>query len=171
MHSRNHKNTATAHAAETGPGREDRRQAILSLLRRQAIRSQAELSELLAGAGIEVNQATLSRDLRDLGLVKGPAGYEVPAAIPSAPTSTEGTAGLFRTVRQWLHSAVAAQNLVVLRTPPGAASTLAVALDQAGRELAVGTIAGDDTVLAVCATPAAARRLARQLLAMKESER
>lgn len=148
--------------------RDTRRERILRVLARRRVRNQAELRELLRRDGIAVNQATLSRDLRDLGVVKGKDGYEAPAAVAPDPQSTT----LWHAVHGWLLDAVAAQNLVVLRTPAGAAQALALALDRAAGEpgaLAsiVGTIAGDDTVLAVCPDGPKARALARRLLQLR----
>ncbi|MBX3461955.1 MAG: arginine repressor [Planctomycetes bacterium] len=141
-------------------GPETRRQRILDLLERGVVRSQAELQQQLADAGFEVNQATLSRDLRALGVRKSASGYELPAA-PLSPQSAHQS--LWHAVRTWLVGATAAQNLAVLRTPAGGAQPLALALDRAALSGVVGTLAGDDTVLAVCATAAKARALVRRL--------
>jgi len=146
--------------------RDERRQRILRLLGRARVRSQAELQELLADAGFDANQATLSRDLRDLGVVKGPDGYELPTAN-SAPARPEDSVWL--AARTWLLDATPAQNLVVLRTPAGGAQPLGLAIDKAELTGVVGTIAGDDTVLAVCADAARAKALARELLATKSA--
>jgi len=140
--------------------RDDRRQRILQLLERQRLRNQADLQDRLAAAGFEVNQATLSRDLRDLGVVKGSAGYVLPQATLSPTTSQQS---LWHAVHTFLVSATAAQNLVVLRTPAGGAPALALALDRAPLPGLVGTIAGDDTVLVVCTDAGRARSLVRQL--------
>jgi transcriptional regulator of arginine metabolism len=133
---------------------------VLALVQQRSIRSQAELQELLRKQGIAVNQATLSRDLRQLGLVKGPAGYAVPAA--TAPPAGADLA-LLHAVQEWLLGAKPAQNLVVLRTPAGGAQPLAVALDRAAIPDVLGSIAGDDTVLLVTQGPRAARRIARHV--------
>lgn len=140
--------------------RDERRQRILRLLERERLRNQAELQERLAAGGFEVNQATLSRDLRDLGVVKGKDGYELPQATLSPQTAHQS---LWHAVHTWLVSATAAQNLVVMRTPAGGAQALGLALDHAELAGVVGTIAGDDTVLAVCADAARARSLVKQL--------
>lgn len=140
--------------------RSERRQRILRLLERARVRNQAELQDRLAAAGFAVNQATLSRDLRDLGVVKGPEGYELPQG-PLSPQSAQPS--LWHAVHTFLLGATAAQNLVVLRTPAGGAQALGLALDRAALPGVVGTIAGDDTVLAVCADAAKARALVRQL--------
>ncbi len=140
-----------------------RRQRILTLLENERIKNQAALQERLADAGIEVNQATLSRDLRALGVVKSKDGYE----LPQAPLSPATSQSLWHAVHTWLVGATAAQNLVVLRTPAGGAQPLGLAIDRAALPGVVGTIAGDDTVLAVCADPKKARSLVRQLGAHK----
>jgi transcriptional regulator of arginine metabolism len=140
--------------------RDERRQRILHLLERERLKSQAELQDLLAAAGFEVNQATLSRDLRDLGVVKGPDGYELPQGTLSPQSATQS---LWHAVHTWLVGATAAQNLVVLRTPAGGAQPLGLAIDKAALSGVVGTIAGDDTVLAVRADAQKARSLVRQL--------
>src|SRR5690606_34663354 len=125
----------------------------------RAVRSQTELGELLAAEGFQANQGTLSRDLRQLGIVKGPDGYAVPDAVRGAvPTDPLGEA-----VRQWLRRATTVAHQVVLRTPAGGAQPLAVALDRAALRGVVGTLAGDDTSLVVCAGPSAARRVQKVL--------
>lgn len=144
--------------------RDSRRERILAWIGRERVRSQAELQQLLEQEGFVVNQATLSRDLRDLGVVKGPEGYELPSASPTPETTGSS---LWHAVHAWLLSAVAAQNLVVLKTPPSGASPLALALDRMPPDGTVGTIAGDDTVLVVCTDSIKARSLARRLQALK----
>ena len=125
------------------------------------MRSQADLQERLAGDGYEVNQATLSRDLRFLSVVKGKDGYELPQSTLSPQTAQQS---LWHAVHTWMVAASAAQNLVVLRTPAGGAQALGLAIDRAELAGVVGTIAGDDTVLAVCADAQKARSLVRRLL-------
>lgn len=140
--------------------RDQRRQRILTLLERARVKNQAELQRRLADDGHDVNQATLSRDLRDLGVVKGKDGYE----LPQAPLSAQNAqTSLWHAVHTWLLSATPAQNLVVLRTPAGGAMALGVALDQAALPGVVGTIAGDDTLLAVCSDNQKARALVQRL--------
>jgi len=144
--------------------RDSRRERILACIGRERVRNQAELQQLLEAEGFAVNQATLSRDLRDLGVVKGPEGYELPTGAPTPETSGSS---LWHAVHAWLLSAVAAQNLVVVRTPPSGASPMALALDRTPPDGMVGTIAGDDTVLAVCTDAGKARSIVRRLLALK----
>ena len=139
--------------------RDARRQRIVALLRRTAVHSQAELQHLLAERGVEVNQATLSRDLRDLGVVKGKDGYELPTVADLPPESAHHS--LWHALVNWLLEATPAQNLLVLRTPPGGAQPLALAIDHAALPGIVGTVAGDDTVLAIFPTATKARSLGR----------
>ena len=145
----------------TQESREARRRRILTVLQKQAVHSQAELQALLAERGVEANQATLSRDLRDLGVMKGKDGYELPSVANQSPDNAHQS--LWHAVQNWLVEATAAQNLVVLQTPAGGAHPLGLALDRAGLTGVVGTIAGDDTVLAICANHNKARSLVRKL--------
>src|SRR5262249_9668195 len=119
--------------------------------------------------GIEVNQATLSRDLRAMKLLKGPEGYELPP--DASPAANDAALALWSAVHGWLTSATPAQNLVVLRTPPGGANALAVALDRAGWREVLGTLAGDDTVIIVTRKGADARKIVRALQDLKERKR
>lgn len=144
--------------------RQQRHQAILDAVQAHAPRSQSELSEFLAEEGFEVNQATLSRDLRQLGVVKGPQGYSLPAK--GRATSSTNSGNITQSVRLWLVSATPAQNQIVLRTPPGGAQPLALALDRNPPEALLGTIAGDDTILAICSDKKAAQQLADELEAL-----
>ena len=118
------------------PTRAERQSAIVTVLGNRPVRSQAELQQALAGRGIAANQATLSRDLRELGVLKGQHGYELP---PAAAGSGNGAASAALTkatdirlaARNWLVTATPAENLVVLHTPTGGAQPLALALDNA----------------------------------------
>lgn len=141
--------------------REARRHQILNLIEQQSIKSQEALGDALETAGISVNQATLSRDLRDLGVVKGKDGYELPSLLlPSNPASQS----LWHTVNSWVLSATPAQNQLVLRTPPGGAQALALAIDNSDLAEVIGTIGGDDTVLVICANDRKAKALQKKLL-------
>jgi transcriptional regulator of arginine metabolism len=150
-------------------GRDQRHALILAWVRQRRVRNQLELQDLLAERGIDVNQATLSRDLRAMGLLKGPDGYELPPD-PARPVDDTAMA-LWIAVHSWLASATPAQNLVVLRTPPGGANPLAIALDRARWKEVLGTLAGDDTVLVVTRKGAEARKLVRLLQDLKERKR
>lgn len=143
-----------------------RRDEILRVLRDGAVHSQEELQQRLARRGIDVAQPTLSRDLKDLGLAKTPSGYVVPgeegaAADPDREAHLRGR--LERALREWLLDVAPAGTLVVLKTPPAAANTVARAIDEAGLEGMTGSIAGDDTIFLATPSGAAAAKLARFL--------
>jgi transcriptional regulator of arginine metabolism len=117
---------------------------ILNLVRARNLHTQEELADALRAQGIAATQVTLSRDIRELGLVKTPEGYSQ-TPNPSAPS----VPGFDSIAREFLLDVRLAQNLLVLRTPPGHANALASALDHAEFPEVTGTIAGDDTVLVV----------------------
>jgi transcriptional regulator of arginine metabolism len=154
-----------------------RQARIVELITRTAIRSQAELATMLAAEGVEVAQATLSRDLEELGAVKlrGPDGgapvYVLPEDGHPMRASGSGTSRLTRLLGEMLVSVDASGNLAVLRTPPGAAQFLASAIDRAALHDVVGTIAGDDTILVVAREPLTGTELARRIAALSESSR
>ena len=124
-----------------------RRQAsILKLIRARRVYTQQELVGALKAQKIPATQVTLSRDIRDLGLVKTPRGYaQADAETPPQPARPDVAA----VAREILLDVKQAQNLLVLRTPPANANALAAAIDQAEWPEVTGTIAGDDTVLIV----------------------
>ena len=156
----------------TAPLTKAARQArIVELLEQQPVASQTQLGRLLAEAGVAVTQATLSRDLDDLGAVKVRTTAGMAYAVPEENAPRGGTAEavdhrLARLLEELLVSAEASGDLVVLRTPPGGAHFLGSALDRAGLPEVAGTVAGDDTVLLVTREPArpAAASLAERLL-------
>ncbi|WP_238011485.1 arginine repressor [Dactylosporangium sp. AC04546] len=134
-------------APATKTARHDR---ISALIRGSAVRSQTELAELLASDGIQVTQATLSRDLEELRAVKVRGAYLIPEDGERAlRPAEEPPTRLIRLLRELLTGVDCSGNLVVLRTPPGAAQFLASAIDRTGLPDIVGTIAGDDTILVV----------------------
>ena len=140
--------------------------AILRARQDLRVRSQDELAELLKQRGFDTTQTTLSRDLRALGVVKTPDGYAMPESVDA---STAADSALQDTLSRWLISATPAQNQVVLRTPPGGAQAVGLALDRRATTDAdiVGTIAGDDTVLVICPDARTATRLSRRLIAVR----
>ncbi len=143
-------------SAATRAGRQAR---IIALLSAQSVHSQTELAALLADEGIDVTQATLSRDLEELGAVKlrgadgGVGVYVMPEDGSPVRGVTGGTERVSRLLVELLVSTDASGNLAVLRTPPGAAHYLASAIDRAALPYVVGTIAGDDTILLVAREP------------------
>ena len=151
-----------------------RRARIAALLATHAVTSQDELGQLLDEEGMHVTQATLSRDLLALGAVKGEQGHYVVDATADLDTSIPQAgheAALARLASELLVRAEAAGNIAVLRTPPGAAQFLAGHLDRSTVFDTVGTVAGDDTIIMVMRTPAAAEDLCHVLLRMAEQRR
>ncbi|MBM0125979.1 arginine repressor [Pimelobacter simplex] len=156
------------------------RQAIVvELLETREVRSQPELADLLGSRGVHVTQATLSRDLVELDAVKvrsttGALVYAVPAEGGNrSPVTGESAAAQHRLSRlagELLVSAEASANLVVLRTPPGAAQFLASAIDKVELADVLGTIAGDDTVLVIGRDPAGGDALAHKFTALAEGD-
>jgi transcriptional regulator of arginine metabolism len=143
---------------------------IEELIRSGAVTSQTQLGELLAAEGVQVTQATLSRDLEELGAVKlrsrdgGPAVYLIPEDGHRALRPAEqAPARLVRLLRELLNGTDHSGNLAVLRTPPGAAHYLASAIDRSGVPEVVGTIAGDDTILVVARAADGGAALAARL--------
>lgn len=155
-----------------------RQSRIVELLSRHQVRSQAELASLLAKAGMEVTQATLSRDLEELEAVKlrgadgalvyavpGEGGERIPRAYAVEPGVYElSETRLARVAEELLVSAEPSANIVVLRTPPGGAHLLASAIDHADPPSIIGTVAGDDTVMLVCRDPSGGPEVAECLL-------
>lgn len=155
---------------------------IVELLARSPVRSQSELADLLAAGGLTVTQATLSRDLDEIGAVRlrGASGgfvYVVPRDSDDAvsrPTSdrfeaaSAAHARLIRMATELLVSARASGNLVVAKTPPGGAHLLAGAIDHADLASIIGTVAGDDTVLCICRDLEGGSAVADQLLKLAD---
>ena len=160
--------------AHIPPTKNARQQLEIDLLNHREVRSQSELGELLAHNGVVVTQATLSRDLVELDAVKvrsasGALVYAAPAEggdrSPVPPRETAASESrLARLCEELLVSAEASANLVVLRTPPGAANFLASALDHAAMEGVLGTIAGDDTIMVVTQGAARSREVVDRLM-------
>ena len=153
-----------------------RHQRIIDLVTHHEIRSQTELAQRLAVEGLRVTQATLSRDLVELDAVKvrtaqGALVYAVPAEggdrTPTTPRESAAAGHrLARLCVELLVSAESSANIVVLRTPPGAAQFLASAFDKAELPDVLGTIAGDDTVVVISRDPAGGEALAQRFLAL-----
>jgi transcriptional regulator of arginine metabolism len=153
--------------------RAGRQARIVAILSSASVRSQSELAALLADEGIDVTQATLSRDLEELGAVKlrgadgGVGVYIVPEDGSPVRGVSGGTARLSRLLGELLVSAESSANLAVLRTPPGAADYLASAIDRAALPYVVGTIAGDDTLFVAARDPMTGAELASTLEKLK----
>jgi|SRR5580693_152479 transcriptional regulator of arginine metabolism len=140
-----------------------RQRAILELLKHALVASQDDLQKALRKRGIKVGQATLSRDIRDLGLSKTSQGYALSQgdghSSPSLPPVS-------RLVREFVLEVRVAQNLLVLKTSVGSAQPVAAALDDESWPEAVGTVAGDDTILIVCPDSKGANKLAARIQEM-----
>ena len=158
----------------TAPTRSARHARIAELISAGPVTSQTQLARLLAESGVEVTQATLSRDLEELGAVKlrgsdgAPASYVLPPENAPLRPAQSAPARLTRLLADLLTSAEGSANLAVLRTPPGAAQFLASALDRAALPDVLGTIAGDDTILVISRDPAGGDALVRHLVGLAQ---
>jgi transcriptional regulator of arginine metabolism len=128
--------------------KEERHRAILALVNRGAVHTQQEIAEGLARRGLRATQATISRDIQELGLVRSGAGYRIAAAL----------------VRELVLSVELISPVAVIKTPPGTANLVARRIDEAGLPGIAGTVAGDDTIIAVLRQRSAAKAL-KELLA------
>src|SRR3989442_13173180 len=149
-------------------GKPQRQHRIARLLEEQAVNSQAQLVELLAADGVVATQATVSRDLEELGALKvripgGTMAYAIPehAKERAAPDDH-----LRRVMGEFVVEVAHSGNLVIMRTPPGSAHVIASAIDRAGLPDVLGTVAGDDTVLVVCPEHTEGAKVAAQLAAL-----
>lgn len=148
-----------------------RQSAILEIVESEAITSQEQLRDRLRSREIEATQATLSRDIRDLGLIKRPSdgAYRLVGEVLEPTVDPED---VFRTaVADYLKRYEAVEHLLVLKTDSGEAQPLALAIDRTRVHDIVGTIAGDDTILVICRTPAAAVTLTGLLGELTRAQR
>lgn len=152
-------------SSSSRPSKVQRQHLVARLLSDHSVASQERLVALLADTGCIATQATVSRDLDDLGAIKvrGPDGESV-YAIPEHPKDQRAPEDHVRRIlAEWVVEITPSHNLVVLRTPPGTANVVASALDRSGHPEIVGTIAGDDTVLVIAAESTAGTDLAAEL--------
>ncbi len=149
----------------TRRGKPQRQHRIATLLGDHPVSSQGQLVDLLAAEGVLATQATVSRDLEDLGAVKVrvPGGDSVYAIPELAHERVAPEDNLRRVLGDWLVDVAPSANLVVLRTPPGSAHVVASALDRSGLAGMLGTVAGDDTILVVTASATGGASLGAQL--------
>ena len=145
-----------------------RHHRIAQLLERQPVTSQAQLVELLGAADVEATQATVSRDLEDMGAVKvrvpgGEMVYAVPELPRDRPAPDEH---LRRVLGEWVVDVAHSGPLVVVRTPPGSAHVVASALDRAGLPDILGTVAGDDTLIVIAAEDPGSASVAARLIGL-----
>ena len=148
------------HKYENGALSKQARQGrLLDLIDKRRVTSQEELAQLLREQGAEVTQSTLSRDIRDLGVVKVRGAYQVVRDTPGDVTEDN----LRRTLRQLVVRSDVAGNILIVKTAPGNAHAVGVVLDGARWPDILGTVAGDDTIFALARTPRAARRVLRRI--------
>jgi transcriptional regulator of arginine metabolism len=140
-----------------------RQQMIVELAHEGPLPNQQELCKVLARRGFPVTQATLSRDINELGLVRTPEGY----TLPNGDASTEPAPTVSRLVREFVREVRRAQNLLVIKTTSGSAQPVALAIDAEGWDEIVGTVAGDDTVLIITPDNKNARKLQTRLEEMR----
>lgn len=140
-----------------------RQAAILDVVEREAVRSQEQLRQRLAQSGFEVTQATLSRDIKDLGLVKRSSDGAYQAAGAHAAPAPTAIGALGRAVAEYLVNIEPVQQLVVLKTGAGQAQPLALAIDRARLEEVAGTLAGDDTILIIARDVRNAQQVVKKL--------
>ena len=146
--------------------RDQRLRTIADLIRTEPLANQEEVADRLASLGFAVTQATVSRDLEQLGAVKrrrnGRLAYTLPDGVDPSPELE-----LRNVFRDWVRSIGSAGNLVVIKTPPGSAHLVGVALDQADIADVAGTICGDDTIFVAVASPKRAKALADEFLLLR----
>ncbi len=142
-----------------------RRNQILEILRAEPVRTQHDLRRKLARRGIEVTQATVSRDIEELGLVKTRAGYRQPDAAPAAPAPPPAQPAANVVLKEFVREVLQAAALVVIKTSPGNAHSVGVALDAGSWQEVVGTVAGDDTVFIATPGPRQAASVRKKILA------
>lgn len=142
--------------------KERRRRAIADLIRSNVLANQEELGECLAAQGFSVTQATISRDLEQIGAVKvrrnGQLSYSLPGEVRAGPNPR-----LAAVFRDWVRSIEPVANLVVIKTPPGSAHLVGVVLDQSELPEIAGTICGDDTIFIACRSAREAEALSSKL--------
>lgn len=146
-------------------GKTQRQHLVVKMIEQHVVRNQMDLVELLAAEGVAATQATVSRDLDDLGAIKvrvpgGDSAYAIPE-LPKDQVAPEDH--LRRVLGDWVVEVASSANLVVLRTPPGSAHVVGSALDRAGLEGILGTVAGDDTLILVADEGVGGRQVARLL--------
>jgi transcriptional regulator of arginine metabolism len=163
--------TAVADTSGTAPrtlAKPQRQHRVARLLSDHAVTSQGQLVDLLASEGIAATQATVSRDLEDLGAIKvRVGGGETVYAIPELPSEQRAPEDHVRRMfSEWVVEVAHSANLVVLRTPPGCAHVVASALDRSGLHGVLGTVAGDDTLIVVVSEDVSGAAMAGRLAEM-----
>jgi transcriptional regulator of arginine metabolism len=153
--------------------KERRQRAILTLVATRPIHSQEELAEMLEAQGFETTQATISRDIKDLGLAKlsikngNGNGHQFKYVLPTPQLSFASR--LHRAVTELVTNIASSVNLIVLRTPPGSAMLVATAIDEAQWPEIIGSIAGDDTIMVIVRDPKETPIIVQRFKDMRES--
>ncbi len=149
----------------TGLSKAQRQYRIAAFLAREPVTSQTQIVALLAAEGVEATQATVSRDLDEMAAVKGRLpGGEVAYIIPALPQDQVAPAEHLRRVcREWVAAVHSSHNVVVVHTPPGSAHVVGSAIDRAGWQDVIGTVAGDDTVMVIAAADTTGSEVAEHL--------
>ena len=151
--------------------KERRQRAILTLVSTRPVRSQEELADLLDSQGFETTQATISRDIKELGLAKVPikdgTAHQFKYVLPAAEAAF--TSRLHRLVAELVGTIKSSVNSIVLRTPPGSAMMVAAAIDEAQWPEIIGTIGGDDTILVIVDDPKNTPIIVQRFTDLKES--
>jgi len=142
-----------------------RQNLILDLVQQEAVENQEQLRKLLLRQGFDVTQATLSRDINDLALVKTPTGYSV---SHNGERAEPGYPSAGRLVREFVVEVREAQNLLVVKTATGSAQPVAAAIDSEGWSEIVGTVAGDDTILVISQNKKNAHRISLRIKGMTQ---
>ena len=154
------------HKSEVSELKDRRQKAMADLIREHVLANQEEVAARLSALGFEVTQATVSRDIDQIGALKvrrnGRIGYALPDQLSGAATPSR----LASVLRDWVRSIDVAATIVVLKTPPGSAHLVGFALDEAALEEMVGNISGDDTIFAACRSAEEAEALAAKLKEM-----
>ena len=154
------------HKSKVSELKDRRQKAMADLIREHVLANQEEVAARLSALGFEVTQATVSRDIDQIGALKvrrnGRIGYALPDQLSGAATPSR----LASVLRDWVRSIDVAATIVVLKTPPGSAHLVGFALDEAALEEMVGNISGDDTIFAACRSAEEAEALAAKLKEM-----
>ena len=158
------------HKNEMSELKDRRQKAMADLIREHALASQEEVAARLSALGFEVTQATVSRDLDQIGALKIRRNGRITYALPDQLTGAATPSRLASVLRDWVRSVDIAATIVVLKTPPGSAHLVGVALDEAGLPELVGNICGDDTIFAACRSAADAGKAAAKLKALAAGE-
>jgi transcriptional regulator of arginine metabolism len=150
-----------------------RHRAIQTLVATRPIRSQEELADLLEAQGFETTQATISRDIKELGLAKVPVkgahnGNQFKYVVPTETVTFASR--LHRVVAELVTSITPSENLIVLRTPPGSGMLVAAAVDEGGWPEIIGTLGGDDTVLAIVRSSKETSMVVQRFIDLQEQQ-